>query len=94
MLVKELSLYYDLFGIFYLYTNHEPISKQDCVGKQLAMKEMRVILGYLLLNYKFSIEDKYMNMELIPSEGGRRMSSVCKPTPEIPLIVKAINSRI
>ena len=54
------------------------------------MKEMRVILGYLLLNYSFSVEDKYMKMKNIPHKGGDR-GSVCKPNPEIPLIVKPMS---
>ena len=53
------------------------------------MKEMRVILGYLLLNYSFTIEDKYMKMDIIPHKGGVR-GSVCKPNPEIPIIVDQI----
>ena len=54
------------------------------------MKEMRVILGYLLLNYSFSIEDKYMKMKNIPTQGGTR-GSVCKPYPEIPVIVEPMS---
>ena len=50
------------------------------------MKEMRVILGYLLLNYKFSVEQKYEKMEFIPWSGGTR-AGVAKPDPEIPVIV-------
>eukprot|EP00486_Rosalina_sp_Unknown_P005729 CAMPEP_0201570688 /NCGR_PEP_ID=MMETSP0190_2-20130828/13035_1 /ASSEMBLY_ACC=CAM_ASM_000263 /TAXON_ID=37353 /ORGANISM="Rosalina sp." /LENGTH=464 /DNA_ID=CAMNT_0047994473 /DNA_START=410 /DNA_END=1804 /DNA_ORIENTATION=- len=61
--------------------------KRDCVGKQLAMKEMRVILGYLLLNYRFKVEDKYMEMDRIPCKGGVR-GGVSKPLPQIPLIVE------
>ena len=51
------------------------------------MKEMRVILGYLLLNYRFSIEDKYMKMDKIPTKGGVR-GGVAKPVPQIPLIIE------
>ena len=51
------------------------------------MKEMRVILGFLLINYQFSLEDKYMKMDQIPFKGTGQ-GSVAKPTPEIPLIIK------
>ena len=51
------------------------------------MKEMRVILGFLLINYDFSLEDKYMKMDKIPQKGGVQ-GSVAKPFPEIPLIIK------
>ena len=50
---------------------------------------MRVILGYLLINYRFSIEDKYMKMDQIPCMGGVR-GGVSKPTPQIPLIIQQI----
>ena len=63
--------------------------RRDCIGKQLALKEMRVILGYLLLHYNFSIEEKFMNQDKIPCKGGQNIS-VCKPEPEIPLIVETI----
>ena len=53
------------------------------------MKEMRVILGYLLLNYRFKVEDKYMKMDRIPCKGGVR-GGVAKPGPQIPLIVEQL----
>ena len=31
---------------------------RDCVGKMLAMKELHIVIGYLLLNYKFEFENK------------------------------------
>ena len=63
--------------------------KRDCVGKQLALKEMRVMLGYLLLNYKFGVDREYEEMDRIPCSGGVR-GSVCKPTVEIPINIKPI----
>eukprot|EP01083_Nonionella_stella_P195317 719544_1 len=30
---------------------------RDCVGKVLAMKELHIIIGYLLLNYRFVLDD-------------------------------------
>ena len=53
------------------------------------MKEMRIILGYLLINYRFKVEDKYMEMNKIPFKGAVR-GGIIKPTPEIPLILKQI----
>ena len=53
------------------------------------MKEMRSILGYLLINYRFKIEDKYMKMDKIPCKGGVG-GSVSKPIPERPLIIEQI----
>ena len=29
---------------------------RDCVGKMLAMKEMHIVMGYLLMNYKFEFD--------------------------------------
>ena len=49
---------------------------------------MRVILGYLLINYRFKVEDKYMKMDKIPCKGGVR-GGVSKP-PQIPLIIEQI----
>ena len=59
------------------------------MGKQLAMKEMRVILGYLLLNYRFKVEDKYMKMDRISCKGGVQ-GGVSKPLPQIPFIMERI----
>lgn len=59
--------------------------KRDCVGKQLAMKELRVILGYLLLNYRFSLQPKYMKMKHIPFKG---VQMIAKPQHEIPLLIE------
>ena len=33
------------------------VGRRDCVGRQLAMKEVQYILGYLLMKYKFTLED-------------------------------------
>ena len=51
------------------------------------MKVMRVILGYLLINYKFKLEDEYMKMDKIPCKGGVR-GGVSRPLPQIPLIIE------
>ena len=75
-------MFSSVFCCMYLYI-------QDCVGKQLAMKEMRIILGYLLINYRFKVEDKYMKMVRIPYKGGVR-AGICKPVPQIPLIIEQI----
>ena len=40
---------------------------RDCVGKMLAMKELHMVMGYLLLNYKFELEDKDVEIKA----GGR-----------------------
>ena len=53
------------------------------------MKEMRIILGYLLLNYRFKVEDKYMKMDNIPCKGGVQ-GGVSKPLPQIPFIMERI----
>ena len=63
--------------------------KRDCIGRQLAIKEMRIILGYLLLNYKFSLPQKYKNIKNIPFKGGVRFGAA-KPTPQIPIIIQQI----
>ena len=30
---------------------------RDCIGKMLAMKEMHIVIGYLLMNYQFEFDD-------------------------------------
>merc|ERR1712048_268438 len=62
--------------------------KRDCIGKQLALKEMRVILGYFLLNYTFALPEKYSKMREIPMSGGG--IGIAKPKEEIPLAVRKI----
>ena len=37
--------------------------RRDCVGKMLAMKELHIIMGYLLLNYEFELEDKDIDLK-------------------------------
>merc|ERR1712129_402189 len=44
--------------------------KRDCVGQQLALKELRVIVGYLLMNYTFALPDEYKAMKYIEPYGG------------------------
>ena len=45
------------------------VGKRDCVGRQLAMKEIQFTLGHLLLNYKISLmnekEDINKNITLM-----------------------------
>ena len=48
-------------------------------------------LAYLLLNYEFSLPSKYKDMEHISWKGGVTFG-IAKPVPEIPLIVKQIDS--
>merc|ERR1712154_408046 len=64
--------------------------KRDCIGKQLALKEMRVILGYFLLNYTFALPQRYSKMKNIPHSGGVRFG-VSKPEEQIPLVVNKIS---
>ncbi len=86
-MAKELSIAYTHTKYYYILF-HANI--QDCIGKQLSMKELRVILGHLLLNYEFSLQSKHMNMKNIPCKGGVR-GGVAKPMPQIPVIVKSIH---
>ena len=51
---------------------------------------MRVILGYLLINYRLKVADKYMKMDRIPCKGGVALGGVSKPLPQIPLIIEKI----
>ena len=60
--------------------------KRDCVGKQLAMKELRILFGYLLLNYKLSLKDP--NQEIMDS-GGNGLG-VNRLTPPIPVVIQKI----
>ena len=52
------------------------------------MKELRIILGYLLMIYKLTVEDKYLKMYGLPSKADVGGRTVCKPDPEIPLIIE------
>ena len=56
---------------------------RDCVGKMLAMKELHIVIGYLLLNYKFEFEDK--NQEIKTTNRGVNLI-----LPEIGLKVEEI----
>lgn len=34
------------------------IGRRDCAGRQLAEKQIQIIMGYIIMNYKLSLQDK------------------------------------
>merc|ERR1712228_973762 len=94
-LPKGASLNYNVECIHYNYLENEQwknkqnglILQEICLENWL--KEKRVIMGYLLLNYSFELPAKYEKMRYIPHCGGVR-HGVCKPKEEIPIIIKKI----
>eukprot|EP01084_Bolivina_argentea_P218197 370322_1 len=60
--------------------------KRDCVGRQLALKEIRIILAYLLLNYKLSLKDPKQEVRVVGGNG----IGIAKIEPGIPVIVEKL----
>eukprot|EP01084_Bolivina_argentea_P128761 227532_1 len=63
--------------------------KRDCVGRQLALKEMRILVGYMLLNYQLKLENKN---QLIHQNGGSGFG-IARIEPQIPVILKKISNK-
>ena len=61
------------------------IGRRDCVGKTLAIKELSIIIGHLLMNYQFELHNK--NQTLKYSTG---ITSVVDPP--IPIKIKRFPS--
>ena len=38
------------------------VGRRDCIGRQLAMKELQYILGFLLMKYKFRLNKEINNI--------------------------------
>eukprot|EP01084_Bolivina_argentea_P130714 230757_1 len=55
---------------------------RDCVGKQLAKKELRIVFAFLLLNYQFSLKDP--NQKIKTKGNGLGSNSI---EPQIPVII-------
>eukprot|EP01083_Nonionella_stella_P295163 1003163_1 len=63
--------------------------KRDCVGKELAIKEIRIILAYLLLTYTFELKPEHKNT-YIPTRALRNGGAPSIPN-NIPFIIKRID---
>eukprot|EP01084_Bolivina_argentea_P218196 370321_1 len=61
--------------------------KRDCPGRELAQKELRIIFGYLLLNYDISIPQNYKNQNI---KWGWIYAGPSKPNPQIPIHIQKI----
>jgi len=57
------------------------VGKRDCVGRQLAEKEIQLLLGYLILNFEFSFYDKQYaaNPSNVDIKKWRSLTSQVKP---------------
>ena len=62
--------------------------RRDCVGRQLAMKEIQYTLGYLLMNYKVSLSDEYINKDITQMRGNNFLTAHLEP--QIPIIVNKV----
>ena len=62
------------------------VGRRDCVGRQLAMKEMEYTLGYLLMNYKISLSDEYMNKSILEMRSTTLFTASVDPP--IPIVVQ------
>eukprot|EP01084_Bolivina_argentea_P128759 227528_1 len=60
--------------------------RRDCMGKSLAFKEIRIVLGFLLLHYRFTLKNIY---QPIKDSGGRPVGAA-KLDPQIPVLVEKI----
>ena len=63
------------------------VGKRDCIGRQLAIKEINYVIGYLLINYKISFvnkEDTKKDITTMRSANG----IICSIYPSIPIKVE------
>eukprot|EP01084_Bolivina_argentea_P114248 203441_1 len=59
---------------------------RDCVGSQLAKKEMRIVFAYILLNYELSLQNPNQEIKTIGGDG----IGVNTIHPPIPVVLKKI----
>ena len=67
------------------------VGKRDCVGRQLALKEIQYTLGYLLMNYEISLwneEDRNRNISLMKKNNLATVSL----DPKIPIKINKMNA--
>ena len=62
------------------------VGRRDCVGRQLAMKEIQIMLGYLLINYQLKLYKPIDNIVLRRKNNGATFF----PFPPIGVIVTKI----
>merc|ERR1712154_37158 len=60
--------------------------KRDCVGRQLALKELRILIGYMLLNWNVKL--LHPQQEIL-HRGGKGLS-VASIEPQIPVMIEKI----
>jgi len=61
--------------------------KRDCVGRQLAEKEVHIVLGYLILNYEFSFYNKEDSNNLSNIQFPMSYSAIRFVDPQIDVLV-------
>ena len=65
------------------------VGKRDCVGRQLAMKEILYTLGYLLMNYKISFENKEdMKRDILSIRANNGITAFLDP--QIPIKLESL----
>ena len=68
------------------------VGRRDCVGRQLAMKEIQYTLGYLLMNYKLSLNEKYMNADITDLRGSNVITAFLDP--QIPIMLECLQQLV
>eukprot|EP01083_Nonionella_stella_P080396 220941_1 len=62
------------------------VGRRDCVGRLLAMKELAIILGHLILNYELSLKDESIKIEV-------NMNTTTVIDPPIPVQISRIQMK-